>query len=346
MGQAAGGAADDAVLGAMYAESASDGMQALTLRQALVSAKTFSAAPRAIAFPFLPGGEVTAYNGKPFTPATIDYHDATRRHDVRRGPHPLPSRIYEYAEDPVSIYNIPLQAIAAGSSNFPVLTGVTASAEELHFSFTAPVALHFGVAFWSTARDRGICRCDGCRPRGCRRDVRSARRKIDADGPLRSVLRGDVRVRALVGVAARARAGERAEIVADRLIDRESDQERDEFDRHEVAHRIDECGLEKHGGGHDEHDADRQCDDAGKERARVSERSDGRTRDVDRRARAPRSIRRRRGSRERSRPRCEGMRPRAWLDRRDLVGPTGDLAERRGFRNFEAEHRCTSCARG
>jgi hypothetical protein len=142
------GAADDVVLGALYQEAVRDGMKTMTLRQALGAAKVFSAAPRAIAFPFIGGGSTTAYNGVSFTPATIDFHDDIAGMTFISG-HTLPSRLFEYAQDPVSAYNVPLVETLPTSASFPQLTAVRVANGVLSFSFQAAQALHFGVALWS-----------------------------------------------------------------------------------------------------------------------------------------------------------------------------------------------------
>ena len=54
MDEATHGAADDDVLSALYQEAVQDGMKGVTLSQALNLAKSFSAQPRAIAFPLHP----------------------------------------------------------------------------------------------------------------------------------------------------------------------------------------------------------------------------------------------------------------------------------------------------
>jgi hypothetical protein len=146
---------DNVVLGALYDEAAKTGMKAMTLRSALSAAKSFSAQPRAIAFPFIPGGETTTYNGVSFTPATIDFHDNTAGMTFVSG-HTLPSRLFEYAQDPMSVFNSPLVETLPSSSAYPQLIGVAAAAGALRFSFQAPQALHFGIALWSDPSTLGI----------------------------------------------------------------------------------------------------------------------------------------------------------------------------------------------
>jgi len=155
MDEATHGAADDDVLEALYQEAVQDGMKAVTLSQALTLAKSFSAQPRAIAFPFIPGGSETAYNGVPFTPATIDFHDNAAGMTFVSG-HTLPSRLFEYAQDPVSVFNQTLVQTLPSSPVFPILTGVTAVAGSLRFSFQASQATHFGIALWSDPATLGL----------------------------------------------------------------------------------------------------------------------------------------------------------------------------------------------
>jgi len=142
------GTADDVVLGALYQEAVADGMKPMTLRTALPLVKSFSANPRAVAFPFIAGGQTTYYNGAPFTPATIDYHDNVAGMTFISG-HTLPSRLFPYADDPVSTFNHSLVEIDPTSPSFPQLTGVAFAAGKLTFSFVASAATHIGVALWT-----------------------------------------------------------------------------------------------------------------------------------------------------------------------------------------------------
>jgi hypothetical protein len=155
MDEATYSATDDVVLGAIYQEAVKVGMKTVTLSEALGLAKSFSAKPRAIAFPFIPGGMETSYNGVPFTPATIDFHDDAAGMTFISG-HTLPSRLYEYAQDPVSIFTQTLVETLPSSPTYPVLTGVTAAAGSLVFSFQAPQAMHFGIALWSDPATLGL----------------------------------------------------------------------------------------------------------------------------------------------------------------------------------------------
>ena len=142
------GSTDDVVLGALYHEAVADGMKTLTMREALPLVKLFSASPRAIAFPFIPGGRVTTYDRVPFTPATIDYHDDAAGMTFISG-HTMPSRLFTYASDPFSTFNHTLVETAPTDSNFPKLTAVSFAHGTLSFSFSAAIPTHIGVALWT-----------------------------------------------------------------------------------------------------------------------------------------------------------------------------------------------------
>jgi len=146
--EASFGSDDDPVLAALYAQAVGDGMKPMTLREALVAAKAFAAQPRAIAFPFIGGGIATQYNGVPFTPGTIDFHDDLAGMTFLAG-HTMPSRISTYADDPVSTFNRTLAETLPNDATYPQLLGVTAAGGALSFSFQAPAAIHIGVALWT-----------------------------------------------------------------------------------------------------------------------------------------------------------------------------------------------------
>ncbi len=141
-------ARDNPILSALYTEAIAAGMKPMTLRDALPLAKTFSAAPRAIAFPFIPGGRETSYNGVPFAPATIDYHDAIAGMTFIAG-HTLPARLFTYAQDPVSTVGRPLIETDPTNPSYPRVTNVTLRNGTLYVSFVASTATHFGIALWS-----------------------------------------------------------------------------------------------------------------------------------------------------------------------------------------------------
>jgi len=153
--EGAHGTRDDDVLTALYGEAKNTGMKTMTLRAAALAARTFSARPRAIAFPFIFGGIDTIYNGIPFAPATIDYHDNSAGMTFICG-HTLPSRVFEYALDPVSVFDRQLAELTPAAGGYPQLTGVAASDGALTFAFDAPAAMRFGVAVWTDPGPLGL----------------------------------------------------------------------------------------------------------------------------------------------------------------------------------------------
>ena len=145
---------DGVVLGALYDEAKRVGMRALTLSGALPVARAFSARPRAVAFPFVAGGKPTRYNGASFSPGTIDYHDAKAGMSFIAG-HTLPSRLFTYAHDPVSVFNRPLVETDPGPA-YPQLTRIASGGGTLVLHFSSPAAMHFGVAIWSDPQRLGV----------------------------------------------------------------------------------------------------------------------------------------------------------------------------------------------
>ena len=139
-----GAAGDDAILSALYDEAKVVGMRRVTLRDAATSAAAFSAKPRAIAFPFLPGGIVTAFENTPFGLATIDYHDAIAGMTFLSG-RTTPTRVFEYAQDPISIFN---QAFVELDAK-PTVTSVSLRNHMLTFHFRSTRAVHYGIALWT-----------------------------------------------------------------------------------------------------------------------------------------------------------------------------------------------------
>ncbi len=146
--EGATGTTDDVVLGALYRQAVADGMKPMTLRDALPLVKTFSVNPRAIAFPYIPGGQTTEYNGVPFTPATIDYHDNVAGMTFVSG-HTLPFRVFPYADDLTSMFNRTLVEVDPTNPNFPTLTATKLVNGTLSFSFSAQMATHIGIALWA-----------------------------------------------------------------------------------------------------------------------------------------------------------------------------------------------------
>lgn len=141
---------DPEVLSALYDQAKTDGMTTETLAQVAADAKTFSAAPRAVAFPFIPGGLAipsSIVNGQTVYPATIDYHDAHVGMSFLAG-HTLPTRAFRYADDPVSAYNVPLVSLPA--SDFPKLEKAVVARKSLILELQSPIRLHFGIALWAS----------------------------------------------------------------------------------------------------------------------------------------------------------------------------------------------------
>lgn len=146
-----GALGDDQILGAMYDEARVVGMRRMTLRDAAAAAATFSAKPRAIAFPYISGGIVTSYDNVPFAPATIDYHDSSAGMTFVSG-HTLPGRVFEYNADSASYFNRALPELTAQ----PSLTNVAVVNHAITFHFASPQALHYGVALWTDPAILGV----------------------------------------------------------------------------------------------------------------------------------------------------------------------------------------------
>ena len=147
---------DAAIMSELYAHAVADGMKIATLAQAAADGRAFSSQPRAVAFPFLTGGRNVAsrlLSGSTVYPATIDYHDAASGMTFASG-ETVPRRVFRYADDPVSLFNVPLPVVPA--SQLPTLTNVAASGERITFHFEAPTALHYGVALWTDPSKLGL----------------------------------------------------------------------------------------------------------------------------------------------------------------------------------------------
>jgi len=147
---------DPEVLAALYNQARIDGMKTETLKEVAGDAETFSAAPRAVAFPFIPGGNAipsSIVNGQTVYPATIDYHDSQIGMSFLAG-HTLPTRAFRYADDPVSRYDVPLVSLPHG--DFPTLEKAAFTKKALALEIMSPVRLHFGIALWSSPATLGI----------------------------------------------------------------------------------------------------------------------------------------------------------------------------------------------
>ncbi|MGA8574903.1 MAG: hypothetical protein WB609_04350 [Candidatus Cybelea sp.] len=142
-------AANAVVMNALFDEAVRDGMKLETLSQAARDARTFSAAPRAVAFPYIAGGtEVRSdlLHDDTLYPATIDYHDSRVGMTFLSG-RTLPSRVFQYADYPVSRFNRPLPQVP--DREMPSLLRASVKDGWLELAFAAPRALRFGVAIWS-----------------------------------------------------------------------------------------------------------------------------------------------------------------------------------------------------
>jgi len=128
------------IMDAIFSEARRDGMKAETLGEAASDARTFSAAPQAIAFPFIPGGPPM------LAPATIHYHD-TKAGMTFLGGQTMPSRIFRYADYPQSRFNRAIPHVP--QAQMPALIGAHASGGWLTLSIYAPVAIRSGAAIWA-----------------------------------------------------------------------------------------------------------------------------------------------------------------------------------------------------
>ncbi len=146
---------DAAIMDALYGQVVSDGMKTMTLAQAATTARAFSAAPRAIAFPFIAGGMAVPsfINEERVYPATIDYHDTQSGMTFLAG-HLLPTRLFRYADYPQSAFNEPLSSVS--STNAPILGSASVGNGSINLHFQAPEALRYGVAFWSSPSSLGL----------------------------------------------------------------------------------------------------------------------------------------------------------------------------------------------
>jgi hypothetical protein len=140
---------DDQLMTALYQQAAKDGMRFDTFATVNADARAFAAAPRAIAFPYLAGGDAVpspVIGGGTLYPATIDYHDSVAGMTFLAG-HTMPARVFEYAADPLSTYDVPLAQLPASQS--PTLTNVAAGNGVIAFAFQSVLSMHYGVALWT-----------------------------------------------------------------------------------------------------------------------------------------------------------------------------------------------------
>jgi hypothetical protein len=126
------------IMSALYEQAKRDGMTVTTLADAVTRLASAGAQPRVVAFPAL------AASGR-YGPATIDAHNSHVGMTFRAA-ELMPSRVFAYDRATTSTFNIPVPQLAP--SEMPVLLGVEASGGILTLRFRAPIATHFGAAFW------------------------------------------------------------------------------------------------------------------------------------------------------------------------------------------------------
>jgi hypothetical protein len=142
-------ASNAVVMNALFDEVAHDGMHLQTLAQAARDDRTFSAKPRAVAFPYIVGGQPftsDVLHGDTLYPATVDYHDSRVGMTFLSG-RTLPTRVFRYADYPLSRFNRPLPQVPV--RELPSLLSASVKDGWLTLSFDAPRTLRFGVAIWS-----------------------------------------------------------------------------------------------------------------------------------------------------------------------------------------------------
>ncbi len=137
---------DGAILRALYHQARADGMRVLTLAQAARAAKTFAAAPRAIAFPYIAGGRTFQTLRCDVSPATIDFHDDRVGLTFVAG-RAMPVRAFVYRRAETSAFNLPVSALER--TDYPRLIAVEHSPAGMVFRFRASAPAHFGIAIWS-----------------------------------------------------------------------------------------------------------------------------------------------------------------------------------------------------
>ncbi len=147
---------DNEMLDALYGETNANGMRALTLAQAAAAARGFSGQPRAVAFPFIPGGEEIAsplLDGATVYPATIDYHDARVGMTFLAG-HLFPERVFRYADATRSRFDAPLPRLP--EAEFPRAIGASVGNGAIRLRLFAPTATPYGIALWSPPEQLGL----------------------------------------------------------------------------------------------------------------------------------------------------------------------------------------------
>jgi hypothetical protein len=61
--------------------------------------------------------------------------------------HTQPTRVFRYADNPRSVFDIPLATVPI--AELPTLSSVAVNNGTILFHFQAPSAMHYGVALWS-----------------------------------------------------------------------------------------------------------------------------------------------------------------------------------------------------
>ena len=150
-GEASSMAADAPILSALASEAVATRMRTTTLAQAAVALRAVSNRPRAVAFPFIPGGRPYLYRGSMIAPGTIDYHDSQAGMTFIAG-HTTPSRVYPYALDPTSVFS---QALVEYSGT-TALTRFSYEAGSLYLHFTSSNAVRYGIALWGNPAQLGL----------------------------------------------------------------------------------------------------------------------------------------------------------------------------------------------
>lgn len=150
---------DAQILGAMYGEAVADGMHVETLAQAGPHARSFSSAPRAVAFPFIAGGlaSPSLLDGGTVYPATIDYHDAQVMLTFVAG-QTMPTRAFVYADDSTSAFNVP--DVELPQAQTPSLQAFSVTDGAIDVQIQAPRALRYGIAIWSNPAALGLTGSD------------------------------------------------------------------------------------------------------------------------------------------------------------------------------------------
>jgi hypothetical protein len=140
-----------AVLQALYDQARADGMRALTASDAVALRRRLGERPRAVAFPFLPGGPpVLAGSFRAVVePATLDYVDRWAALTFV-APSLLPVRIFDYAASPHSRWSAPLAALA--QPEMPALERFVRARGALVLHFFSPVTTRYALAFWTDPR--------------------------------------------------------------------------------------------------------------------------------------------------------------------------------------------------